>query len=151
MAIAAVLISLAATGPASAATPPGNPLQDVSAIDQYVEAIPTSSGPAATGGGSAKPRPLPPDVASEIREQGGNDADALMEVATSPRYGAPTGSGDSIRPEDSSEAAQTQPSPLEALVSPIAEADETRLLVLLALLGGMTLVAFARAAQRQRQ
>ena len=127
-------------------------MQGVSAISQYVEALPTSSGPAATGRRGGRPRPLPPLVAARVREQGGDDAEALIEVATSPTYGAPsrTSSKEPIRPGDTDERVRERPSPLDAVVSPIADADEPRLLVLLALLGSMTLTALTLAARRQR-
>jgi len=58
---------------------------------------------------------------------------------------------DPPRRGDGGEPEGAQPSPFDAVVSPTAEADEPRLLVLLALLGGMTLAAFGLAAQRQRR
>jgi len=121
-------------------------VQAVSAVAQYIEAIPTSAGPARTGRIGATPRPLPPQVASKAREQAGDDAEALIELATSPTHGAPS------RPTlgGSGEAAPAQPSALDAVVSQIAAADERRLLVLFVLLGGMTLAALAHAARRQR-
>jgi len=121
-------------------------VQAVSAVAQYIETIPTSAGPARTGRIGATPRPLPPQVASEAREQGGNDAEALIELATSPTHGAPS------RPtlDASGEPVPAQPSALDAVVSQIAEADERRLLVLLVVLGSMTLAALALAARRQR-
>lgn len=128
-------------------------MQGVPAIDQYVEAIPTSSGPAPTGRSGATARPLPQDVASEVRKRGGDDAEALIEVATSPAHGAPSGSRlkNPTRLGGVSERVHAQPSALDAVVSPIAGADEPRLLALLALLLGMTLVAFALATRRQRR
>jgi hypothetical protein len=129
-------------------------VQGVSAVDQYVEAIPTSSGPAPTGSSRAAPRPLPPQVEAEVRATGGADAEELIEIATSPTYGAPSrptlkptlkdpdGVGDVGIPDDA------QPSALDAVISPVAEADEPRLLVLLALLAAMTVLAFGLAVRR---
>ena len=95
-----------------------------------------------------QPRPLPPGVAAEIRNEGGDDAEALIEIATSPRYGAPAGP-----PEKDSTQPEGPPAidALDAVVSPVAEADETRLVVLVALLAGMTLLGFTFAAKRHRR
>jgi hypothetical protein len=126
-------------------------VQDVSAVDQYVEALPTSSGPAPRGRGATKPRPLPADVASQVREQGGDDAQPLIEIATSPRYAAPSGL-DAIPkdPRGVGDRGGAAPNALEAVVSPVAEADELRLLLLLGIIGSMTVAAFVLAARQRR-
>jgi hypothetical protein len=146
-------VSFATAGAASAAAPPGNPVQGVSAIDQYVEAIPTASGPKPTGQSKGSPRPLPPHAAAEVREQGGEDTAALVEIATSPTYGAPSRSTlkDAAGVRELRDEVEPQPTALDAVVTPLGEADEPRLLALLALLGGMTLLAFTLAVVRQRQ
>jgi hypothetical protein len=151
LSIAVGLFFFASAGASSAAEPPGNPVQDVSAVDQYVEALPTSSGPEPTGRGATKRRPLPADVASQVREQGGDDAETLIEIATSPRYAAP--SGPDAMPKDPrrlDDQGGAVPNALEAVVSPVAEADERRLLFLLGILGSMTLAAFVLAARQRR-
>ena len=88
-AIGGILVCALVSGlPAHAAEPP--PLEDVSAIDQYRESIPTASGRKATGSTGAAPlAPLPATVGERVRTQGGNDAELLTKVATSPAYGAP--------------------------------------------------------------
>ena len=152
MTIAGALVAVAPSG-AAAAAPPENPVQGVSAIDQYIEAIPTGSGPAPTGGRGSQPTRFHRKLRLVVRSEGGTDAEALIEVATAPSHGAPTRSTlpDQPRRDDAGEVAPGDPSPLDAVVSPIGEADEPRLLVLLALLGGMTLTAFGFAARRQRR
>lgn len=77
------------------------PFEDTALVDEYREDIPTATGPKGTGQGSAggsgggsgsvQPPPLQPALASDLREAvGAEDAKRLEEVATSPRYGAPT-------------------------------------------------------------
>lgn len=67
-----------------------------SAVAQYVEAIPTSSGDQALGSRPAgaqavQPQaPPPPPVVRSIERQGGADAPALKRIVSSPDYGAPT-------------------------------------------------------------
>ena len=63
--------------------------QDFSASDQYVETLPTPSGPSATKDRRRTKTPLRPSVAAKLREQGGADAARLAEVATSSDFGAP--------------------------------------------------------------
>ena len=74
---------------------------------------------------------------------------ALIEIATYASHGAPTPSQlQALGPVG--EPRRSQASALDAVVKPVAEADEPRLLALLALLGAMTLAAFAFAARQQR-
>jgi hypothetical protein len=132
-----------------------NPAHDVSAVDQYVEALPTSAGPAPTGRGGSKQQPLPTTIASKVREIGGDDAGTLMQVATSPAFGAPAGAR--LKPSqprsvgDQAEAAQARPSALDVVVSPVAEANDSRLLFLLGLLAAMTAVAVTLTLRSQRR
>ncbi len=92
VAVTSVVTLLALPGPASAQAPCGN-----SAIDQYVECVPTGDGKSSSSGGAPPTSSggqaggsLPPSVASRIRSGGGEDAHVLQQVATSPQYGAPT-------------------------------------------------------------
>jgi hypothetical protein len=71
-------------GQAYAQTPDGT-----SAVDQYVEDVPTSSGSTIPGKNKPKKNSLPPSVSNQIERQGGSDAAILREVASSPDYGAP--------------------------------------------------------------
>ena len=118
-----------------------------------MEAVPTSAGPAPAGRRGQAARPLPPGIAAEIREEAGDDAAVLHAVATSPSYGAPASPRvtEPNRGGDAGVTAQTEAGALDAVVSPVAEADAPRFLVLLALLGGMTFVALALAVRRQRR
>ena len=75
--IGLALAALAGASRASGAPPPP-PVPPDPAIAQYVEVVPTSAGPAVpTGRG---PTSLPSDLTRR----------AVVEVASSPRYGAPT-------------------------------------------------------------
>ena len=86
--VAVVAALLTVPAGAAAETP-----QDFSAADQYVETIPTTSGPSATKDRKRSRTPLPSSVAAKLRSQGGADATALEEVATSSDFGAPQGTG----------------------------------------------------------
>ena len=75
--------------------PPG----DIAAIAVYVETLPTSTGAVVAGkepssSGSEQlsgsiPASLPAPVVAALEEAGGEDAEALERVATSPELGAP--------------------------------------------------------------
>ena len=65
--------------------------QDFSAADQYVETLPTTTGPSATGNNRRGKTPLRPSVAAKLRAQGGADAASLEALATSSDFGAPQG------------------------------------------------------------
>jgi hypothetical protein len=81
-----VAAALAVPAPALAESP-----QDFSAADQYVETLPSPSGPSATKDRRRSKTPLRPSVAAKLRKQGGADAARLEEVATSSDFGAPQG------------------------------------------------------------
>jgi hypothetical protein len=81
-----LLVGIAA--PAFASTTP--PADASSAIQQYVEVVPTASGGAAVGVGKPSVKPLAPAQVQQVEEQAGSAAPALQEVATSSAYGVPT-------------------------------------------------------------
>jgi hypothetical protein len=81
-----LLIALLASAPAAAAAPPGES-SDSPSLNQYVEQIPTAKGDRPTGGGGGGA--LPRDVRRQLGREGGPDAEALGDVATSPALGAP--------------------------------------------------------------
>lgn len=87
--LSAVIGTVAAlfAGPGVAAASPLPP--DFPAADQYVESVPSSSGPHAPSGGGAKAK-LPPSVGAKLRAQGGGQAPTLRRIATSRDLGAPT-------------------------------------------------------------
>ena len=148
---------MAFTSPAAAQAPPENPVQGVAAIDQYVEALPSASGPKATGSAVGKRIVLPAAVAASLRERAGEDSDALLEIATSPEFGSPpagpTSEAIAPTPETPSDKRSSQDGETTAfgeVVAPVGEADEPRLLILLAALGVVTVVAVAGAIRRRR-
>src|SRR5215216_6566351 len=84
-AVAAVAV-LAFAGPASAESgPPGV----WAAAAQYVEMIPTSTGPK-TAGAAGRSKPLSKSLAREFARRGGNDAQALETLVTASGWGATT-------------------------------------------------------------
>jgi hypothetical protein len=83
---ALVAVLLAVPAQAAADTP-----QDFSASDQYVETLPTPSGPSAADGRRRGKTPLRPSVAAKLRDQGGADTSRLEAIATSSDFGAPQG------------------------------------------------------------
>jgi hypothetical protein len=141
-AVTVLLIFLAATPAAVAETPPLP--EEFSAADQYVESVPTSSGPKPAKKekrkeGDARAVPVP----AAVEELHG----MLKEVATSPSLGAPERSLPDARAES--------PSVPSATVSAIDEADGGRvgwLLVALLVVSGATAgTALYRHRARTRQ
>jgi Tfp pilus assembly protein FimV len=126
LAPAAVLILIVAA-PTAALAVEAPPLpQEFSAADQYVESVPTSSGPRPAKRGkrpkTARRIALPPPVAKRLDEP-------LREVATSPSLGAPE------RKLRRTDAPVESPSVPSATVTAVDEAHRGRLLwLLLALL-----------------
>lgn len=139
--------ALLGAGPAFAQEPAP---ADTALVDQYKETIPTASGPNVTGGGSSGGgTPLPPAVATELRQAvGEEEARRLEEVATSPRYGAP------LHPPDAGglPVDEDAPNPVSAAVTALAgEGGGSLLPLLLALVfstGALVGAAFYRRRQR---
>jgi hypothetical protein len=136
-----ILAALAGAPASQAAGTPALP-EDFSAADQYVESVPTSSGPRsakqekrkAVGGGNA----LLPPAASRLDEP-------LREVATSPRLGAPQ------RKLPHLHAPAKGPSVPSAAVSAVAGGDGGRLIWLLLALAFVTGAVVATASHRHLQ
>lgn len=78
-----VAAMLAWAGSAAADAPP----TPWAAAAQYVEMIPTSTGPKAAGAASAA-KPLPPSLARQFARSAGTDAKALETLVTSSGWGA---------------------------------------------------------------
>jgi hypothetical protein len=88
-----VVLPLLATGTllasaGTAAAEPGPP-GVWAATAQYVEMIPTSTGPKAAGAGGPT-KPLPKSLATQFARRGGTDAKALETLVTSSGWGAST-------------------------------------------------------------
>jgi hypothetical protein len=156
---------LAWAGQAYAQTP-----DDASAVDQYVEDVPTSKGSTRPGQGKSTKTTLTPSVSSQIEAEGGSDADLLREVASSSDYGAPQkakpqkakpkkakadGPKRSIRTDDGAPVAgPDDPSAGEAIsaaASAVQGGDASRLVALLIALFVITLAVLAAAGLRQKR
>ena len=145
---------------------------EASAVDQYVECIPTSDGDSANGqsgaggGGGGGGRPtLTPSVSAQIEAQGGDDAEILKQVAGSRRYGAPTkklelaGAGVSGKARISKEqlvladpqADVSAGDAVSAAVSAVQGGDAGRLIGLLAALFLVSVATLGAAAVRQKR
>ena len=72
---------------AGAANEPSKPVS--SAVNQYVEMLPTGDGAVAPGGVATAPVPLTATARQALRSVGRRTAAELQTVATSPAYGAP--------------------------------------------------------------
>jgi len=140
-ALLAVLLIVPAT--AAAKSP-----DDFSAADQYVETIPTSEGPNATKEGKEGRTKLPAKAKAKLDAEGGKDAAALEEVATSGRFGAPqetAGSADKKgTPSRSTTAVPT------ASVKSVRDSGEDLLWLLFALIAITGLMVGAVAYQRHK-
>jgi hypothetical protein len=142
--LVAALASLAvlAVAPAAAETPVLP--EDFSAADQYVESVPTSSGPKPTRKETRKRKAkeagtgVPVPVSPAARELDG----ALKEVATSPHLGAPQ--------QGLREARAEEPSVPSATVSAVDDANGGRLFWLLLALLVITGVIAGTASYRNR-
>lgn len=164
VAAAAVSTLLALPGTALAQT-----TDDPSAVDQYVEDVPTGGGSSVPGSGKPKKTNLPPGVTAQIADQGGSDAELLNTVASSSDYGAPQktlkrktersgytisgaqmerreGDGGSASPEGDVSAASAVSSAVAA-----DGAGAARLIGLLVLLFAVSLGALAFSALRHRR
>lgn len=148
--LAAAVATLAA-GAAGAAPPPDRPLDATSAVAQYIEEMPTASGPRASGprtgtsapsAGELQASVLSAEARTELSREGGPIAERLEEVATSPSYGAPTERLGGPLPEEPDEATALGAA-AEALTP-----GEPRIGLLLALLLGITAAALGAAGYR---
>ena len=143
-----------AVAPAALAAKPKPPGSGAAAVSQYVEQIPTSSGPRATGFGTREVKPLPRKIERKLVRQGGRDAPLLKEIATSSTYGAPTRklkTPKKVKLPTPKEVQQTSPTKtLSAGVSVVTDGSDTRLIVLAIVLAAISLLAVASAALRQR-
>ena len=146
--ILAALVAVALAVPASAAA---EAPQDFSASDQYVETLPTTSGPSPTNDRRRGKTPLRPSVAAKLRDQGGADASRLEAVATSSDFGAPQGTSARADKENGTrrDSRNTTAIP-SASVQAVREGGEDLLWLLLALLAITGLMVGAVAYQRHK-
>jgi hypothetical protein len=146
--ILAALVAAALAVPATAAadTP-----QDFSASDQYVETLPTPSGPSAADDRRRGKTPLRPSVAAKLRDQGGADASRLEAIATSSDFGAPQGtSGKTDKKNGNRRDSRDTTAIPSASVQAVAEEDGDLLWLLLALLAITGLMVGAVTYRRHK-
>ena len=153
MSIVGLVCAAAAPGVAGAGVTHAAGGPPPSAIAQYIEAVPTSSGDRVAGASptlhqAAQPQAPSPQVARTIKRQGGSDAAALTRIVSSPDYGAPT----HAPPHESAIAspaflAARDPTVLSAAFSGGSSHDVALFLGALALITG---AAIAAAVVRRR-
>jgi hypothetical protein len=149
--------------PVGAQEPPPDP---GSAVDQYVEHVPSASGPATPGIKKKKRTPLPRAGAKALKKVPPATAKALTDIATSSDYGAPQVSSEP-KPKSKSKP-KPKPKPvrggatsgsdavtttsvsttLRSSVGALGTASDTRLVGLLGVLLVSVLAAVALAARR---
>jgi len=88
LAVLLLVTAFAAPGQSLAAGPP-KPPPDTSAIDQYIEVVPTGGGGAAGGIGAPKSKAVSKRIGTLLSTNGGKDAATLRAVVSSSAYGAP--------------------------------------------------------------
>ena len=95
-------VAVVLASPAIAAAPPPTVPSDA-AIAQYVEAVPSATGPVATGGAAspASGAALSTALRAKVERAAGADAPALLQLAQDPRFGT--------RPESRAHAARAIP------------------------------------------
>jgi hypothetical protein len=143
-AVAALLAVLLLLPAAAGAKSP----EDFSAADQYVETLPTTEGPSATKEGKEGRTRLPGRVQAKLDAEGGKDAAALEEVATSGRFGAPQeAAGSADKKGSSSRSATAVPT---ASVKAVRDSGENLLWLLFALIAITGLMVGAVAYQRHK-
>lgn len=152
-AFAAGLALVAGLGiPATARAGDDDPLNSVSSVDQYVEDIPTASGPTPTGGapgeGDDPGRPLSTDAENAIDVEGGQDAEALKRLATLAALGAPR---DGLASSPEVRRALAENRSIGAAVGSAASGTTPALFALVVLLVGATVTLLAVALRRARR
>jgi hypothetical protein len=88
LAVLLLVTAFAAPGEALGAGPP-KPPPDTSAIDQYIEVVPTGGGGSAGGVGAPKSKSVSKRIGTLLSTNGGKDAATLRAVVSSSAYGAP--------------------------------------------------------------
>ena len=128
---------------------------DIAAVDQYRETIPTGGGRAGVGtqGDDAGATNLPGSTRAELQEEAGELAPVLENVATAPEFGAPAASLDDsahgVKPEEDG-TASIEPSAASAAVGAVTGDGANRVVGLLVVLFAISALAAGAAALRQR-
>jgi hypothetical protein len=167
LAVLLVVTAVAAPGHALAKAPP-KPPPDTSAIDQYIEVVPTGGGGVGLGVGAAHSTRVSKRIGKLLSTRGGKDAATLGAVVSSSVYGAPQQrlhetsapeqqtsapkkhtSGKTQNEPAPKQAAPASPSALSAVVS-ASGGGGSHAFWLLGILVVTTLAALVTAALRQR-
>ena len=125
----AVGLAVVVASPATAGGPPPTVPSDA-AIAQYVEAVPSATGPVPVGASATTAHAaaaLPPAVRRNVERTAGTDAPVLLHIAQDPQYGAPPAARSKTAPASPDKSAQASsttsvrpirtPEPLAAAVS----------------------------------
>ena len=143
----AVLALLASPGPARAQSAPPDP--GWSAVDAYVEQVPSAGGGSAPGVQDATQSSLSPAAEAALETATPSVRDALENVVSSSTYGAPQTQGQAPvldpRPDESSDGA------LGGTADALGTVSDGRLLALLLVLLATTLAALVLALRRARR
>ena len=153
----AVGLAVVVAAPATAGGPPPTVPSDA-AIAQYVEAVPSATGPVPVGAAetTAHAAALPPAVRGSIERTAGADAPVLLHIAQDPRYGARPVARSKAAQAGSNKTAQAgaktsarpihTPEPLAAAVSTVGSSG---LLFVAVLLIAITAVSIAARVLRR--
>ena len=154
----AVCLAVVVAAPATAGGPPPTVPSDA-AIAQYVEAIPSATGPVPVGAAETiahAAAALPPAVRGSIERTAGADAPVLLHIAQDPRYGARPVAHSKTAQARSDNTAQASaktsarpihtPEPLAAAVSTVGSSG---LLFVAVLLIAITAVSIAARVLRR--
>ena len=149
--VALVATSLAEAAPAREAEPP-NP--GASSVAQYVELVPTASGPQAPGIGKERRLPLPPEAKRALDRVPKPMAAALLAVSTLSTYGAPSRLGNAASARDVFTTPAVTRSPprsqsLEATAAAMAPRGDAHMIGLLVILAAVTVAAGALSLRRR--
>jgi hypothetical protein len=149
IALPAITAVVAAGGTAKAQSP--SPPPPTSAIAQYVEQVPTSSGGQALGSGTTRAGKLSGKVKQQIVREGGKDAGLLEAVATSSAYGAPAAGAAASRKGRTGKSPSLSRQDVSSALGPLATASDARLIGLGVVMLLVTLAALVGSAVRQRR
>lgn len=151
MAVAAGVVLLAWTAAARAEDPPPTP-KVLSAISQYRESIPTSSGAAFPGHSSTQSvTPLASGAEQRLAAQGGRDTNLLRHISTGSPYGAPQQTLPRLRPRQlvSEERSAGLPRAVFSSAGLVADGRNGRVIGLVAVMGLVVLIGAAVGLRRR--
>jgi len=154
--VTAALVALLATTFADMAAPAraAAPRPGASSVAQYVELIPTASGPKAPGVENERRLPLSPRAERALDGAPKATAVALLTVATSSTYGAPSrlrrgASGRIVGDTRTTTRSPSRNQSLEAIAAAVAPAGDTRMFALLLIVAAVTVAAATLSLRRR--